>query len=112
MKMHQYYMSLPRGRQPSSDLLIALIEQLINLATRTMRQRRTRGEQVFTHQQICSLAAAGIARVLATRKTKYSTILTWLQELRMSTQHSLNLEIRMLDQLVEGGFESLQHYIY
>jgi len=112
MKMHQYYMSLPRGRQPSSDLLIALIEQLINLATRTMRQRRTRGEQGFTHPQICSLAAAGIARVLATRKTKYSTTLTWLQELRMSTQHSLNLELRMLDQIVEGGFESLQHYIY
>jgi len=112
MKMHQYYASLPRGRQPSSALVIDLIEQLINLVTRTMRQRRTREEQAFTHQQICSLAAAGIARVLATRNTRYSTILTWLRELMVSTQHSLNMEPKVLDQLVEASFESLQHYVY
>ncbi|KAK5952675.1 Telomerase reverse transcriptase [Knufia fluminis] len=112
MKMHQYYISMPKSKQPSSTLIIQLIERLVDLVVRSMQQRRKNDEQIFGRQQICSLAAFGIMRVLSSRTTRYSAVLTWLRGLKLQTQHSLNMEPKALEQLVEDGFRALQHYIY
>lgn len=112
MKMHQYCTSMPQPKQPSPVLVISLIEQLINLVTHTMHQRRKGDEQIFTRQQICSLAASGIAQVLSSKNSRYSAVLVWLRELKLQTQHSLNMEPEVLEQLVDASFRSLQHYIY
>lgn len=111
MKMHQYYAHIPVTKRPDQRLLVRLAQQLMGLGARIIGNNG-QDDPLLTRPQVYCLSAAGMLRVLDTKKSQYPLVLSWLWNQKASTIHSLDATLGAVDHLVESSFRSVQHYSF
>ncbi|KAF7123031.1 hypothetical protein CNMCM5793_001207 [Aspergillus hiratsukae] len=111
MKMYRYMKALPRRAHPTSDVVIRVIHDLIELAHRMMRARRELMSRdscspyicLVQQQQVQYLAAAAFRFVLGRKQTKYAKVLRWLEQVWKAARPQTDGKAARLAQVVRNG---------
>lgn len=111
MKMYRYMKALPRRAHPTSDVVIRVIQDLIELAHRMMRARRELKSRdscspyicLVQQQQVQYLAAAAFRFVLGRKQTKYAKVLRWLEQVWKAARPQSDGKAARLAQVVRNG---------
>ncbi|GFF73759.1 telomerase reverse transcriptase [Aspergillus udagawae] len=111
MKMYRYMKALPPRAHPTSDVVIRVFQDLIELAHRMMRARRELKPRdscspymcLVQQQQVQYLAAAAFRFVLGRKQTKYAKVLRWLEQVWKAARPQSDGKAARLAQVVRNG---------
>lgn len=117
MKMYRYVRGLPKHKRPCEAMIIATWKDLINLAVKMTRGKRSSKtideyECAISKTQMHWLAAAALEHVLQKKQTGYQKVLRWAVEIVGRCQAGMKTDLRTLGELREQAEQVFQRYQY